>query len=579
MERFRDYGMLQFSLRSFFKYAPWVNNFYIVTNGQVPVWLDTTHPRVHVVTHAEIFKHKGDLPTFNSNAIELNLHRIAGLSECFFYLNDDFFVSQPVTKDFYVDQEHERLNIYFESRTAPSQRNMRKKDWYKSVAFTNMLLSQYYYPNKVTKRHHFVSHTCYFFDKNILRLLEERYNSSFAQTQSARFRTINDVVLQFLHANTALEEFGANMFSAFGGYHQWTSNHFKNEAEWRQFMESKFPCACFNDNFSGYVTDKSEIENLSRKLCTLFPFPSPVEKQGFNKCEKYAPLQLEPMPETAKVPEYQLSFDRAYEREGGTENVQIPIVKCGNTIDLVYFFNDTSSEMDALQLQLFLRSVDENVRDVRYVIILTRTTIPSCIDVSNPQYLRVVYLSQLLPKHLLDTKSEKVIIAGLKNLPSWVNNCYLFVGNGFIFDKKVSTDDLLANELLRLHVLPADSSLIKPTGRTKELLNIKNTQHLAYPYAFNKSVLAQIYFTWKETLDRLFDPSKAPPPKDSGDDDMLDVCLVYANLMSNFGGVVSRVSTPTIVSTRKDAAKWCTVFPGESSFELDGCNACTYKLF
>ena len=42
------------------------------------------------------------LPSYNSAAIELNLHRIEGLSEHFIYFNDDMFMikdTQP--SDFY----------------------------------------------------------------------------------------------------------------------------------------------------------------------------------------------------------------------------------------------------------------------------------------------------------------------------------------------------------------------------------------------------------------------------------------------------------------------------------------------
>jgi hypothetical protein len=37
-----------------------------------------------------------NLPTFNVNPLEINLHRIKGLSECFVYFNDDIFVTRPI---------------------------------------------------------------------------------------------------------------------------------------------------------------------------------------------------------------------------------------------------------------------------------------------------------------------------------------------------------------------------------------------------------------------------------------------------------------------------------------------------
>ncbi|XP_057667171.1 N-acetylglucosamine-1-phosphotransferase subunits alpha/beta isoform X1 [Diorhabda carinulata] len=103
-QRFDDKYELKFSLRSLEKYAPWVNHVYIVTNGQIPYWLDLDYEKVTVVTHEEIFKDSSDLPTFSSPAIEFNLHRIPGLSKRFIYFNDDIFLGSPMyLQDFYTE--------------------------------------------------------------------------------------------------------------------------------------------------------------------------------------------------------------------------------------------------------------------------------------------------------------------------------------------------------------------------------------------------------------------------------------------------------------------------------------------
>eukprot|EP00095_Tigriopus_kingsejongensis_P002042 maker-scaffold556_size137522-snap-gene-0.27 protein:Tk02042 transcript:maker-scaffold556_size137522-snap-gene-0.27-mRNA-1 annotation:"hypothetical protein LOTGIDRAFT_238796" len=102
--RFADYDQLRYSLRSVEKYAPWVRHVYIVTNGQIPSWLNMDHPKVTVVTHQDIFPSKSSLPTFSSSAIETNLVNIPGLSERFLYLNDDVMLGKEVwPEDFYSD--------------------------------------------------------------------------------------------------------------------------------------------------------------------------------------------------------------------------------------------------------------------------------------------------------------------------------------------------------------------------------------------------------------------------------------------------------------------------------------------
>ncbi len=63
--------------------------------------MNTDNPKLKVVRHEEFIPEKY-LPTFNSHTIELNLHRINGLSEHFVYFNDDTFVTAYVKpEDFF----------------------------------------------------------------------------------------------------------------------------------------------------------------------------------------------------------------------------------------------------------------------------------------------------------------------------------------------------------------------------------------------------------------------------------------------------------------------------------------------
>ncbi len=98
---YRDYGTLRYWFRAVEKYAPWVNRIHFVTCGQKPAWLDETHPKLHLVDHAD-FMPAECLPTFSINPIELCFHRIEGLAEQFVYFNDDTFLAAPtVPEDFF----------------------------------------------------------------------------------------------------------------------------------------------------------------------------------------------------------------------------------------------------------------------------------------------------------------------------------------------------------------------------------------------------------------------------------------------------------------------------------------------
>lgn len=99
--RYRSWDNLQYWFRGIERHCPWIRNIYFVTWGHVPEWLNTRNPRLRVVRHEEFIPDRY-LPTFNTNAIELNLHRIPGLAEHFIYFNDDTFVIRDMKRtDFF----------------------------------------------------------------------------------------------------------------------------------------------------------------------------------------------------------------------------------------------------------------------------------------------------------------------------------------------------------------------------------------------------------------------------------------------------------------------------------------------
>ncbi|XP_041833784.1 N-acetylglucosamine-1-phosphotransferase subunits alpha/beta isoform X2 [Melanotaenia boesemani] len=110
--RFEDNEELRYSLRSVEKHAPWVRHIFIVTNGQIPSWLNLDNPRVTVVTHLGIFLNHSHLPTFSSPAIETHIHRIPGLSQKFIYLNDDVMFGKDVwPDDFYSHSKGQKVYL------------------------------------------------------------------------------------------------------------------------------------------------------------------------------------------------------------------------------------------------------------------------------------------------------------------------------------------------------------------------------------------------------------------------------------------------------------------------------------
>ncbi|GHF79464.1 hypothetical protein GCM10018790_66690 [Kitasatospora xanthocidica] len=102
-QRFRNRDELRYCLRALAAHAPWIRHIHLVTDDQVPHWLDTDQPGLSVVPHRELFAGTDAGPVFNSHAIESRLHLVPGLSEHFLYVNDDVFLGRTlVPEDFFL---------------------------------------------------------------------------------------------------------------------------------------------------------------------------------------------------------------------------------------------------------------------------------------------------------------------------------------------------------------------------------------------------------------------------------------------------------------------------------------------
>ena len=104
--RYRNLHTFRFALRSWLRYLPWVRFIWVVTPAP-PCWLRAASGRVRVVPHHAFWPvatAARDLPTYNSLAIEAHLHRIAGLSETFVYMNDDMLIGRPLPPTYFFDR-------------------------------------------------------------------------------------------------------------------------------------------------------------------------------------------------------------------------------------------------------------------------------------------------------------------------------------------------------------------------------------------------------------------------------------------------------------------------------------------
>ncbi len=101
--RFRDWGIFRYWFRAVEENAPWFRYIYLVTDHQIPDFINATHPKLRIISHEEFIPAEY-LPTFSANPIELNFHRLPELSNFFVYFNDDMFINRPMApEDFFRD--------------------------------------------------------------------------------------------------------------------------------------------------------------------------------------------------------------------------------------------------------------------------------------------------------------------------------------------------------------------------------------------------------------------------------------------------------------------------------------------
>lgn len=121
--RYREWETLKYWFRAVEKYTSWVNNIYFITYGHLPEWLDTQNEKIKIINHKDYIPEKY-LPTFNSNVIELYMHKIPGLSEKFVYFNDDTFIVDKMKQtDFFID-EKPRDALNFNLISAQKENNL-----------------------------------------------------------------------------------------------------------------------------------------------------------------------------------------------------------------------------------------------------------------------------------------------------------------------------------------------------------------------------------------------------------------------------------------------------------------------
>lgn len=186
--RFRDLGELRFSLRSVERHAPWVRRIFLVTDKQVPEWLDTSGDRLVLIDHEELFDGVGRLPTFNSHAIGARLHHIGGLSEHYLHFNDDFFLGRDVDPSLFFLSNG--MSRFFLSRSTLAFRDPGTALPHEQARRNVVDLLARDFGRSPTR---VFFHTPIAQQRSVMFELENRYPEEFRRTWSSQFRSGADI--------------------------------------------------------------------------------------------------------------------------------------------------------------------------------------------------------------------------------------------------------------------------------------------------------------------------------------------------------------------------------------------------
>ncbi len=261
---------LRYSLRSLAMNASWVRHIWLITDGQVPSWL-AEHPKLTVVQHEEIFTDPSALPTFNSHAIESQLHHIDGLAEHFLYLNDDFFFGRPVQPDLFFHgngiAKFSLSPIAIDREPDPGPMNGAMLAARKGREFLEQTLGR-----TVTHRMQHVPHA---HQRSTLAEFENEHPDLFRQVAHSRFRNTADLSIASDLGHWYAYSRGRAVPAKVAFRYIDIGSPLATEYFENLLTRRDQDCFCVND-VGGYacpVDDSPVIEFLQR----YFPVPSPFE--------------------------------------------------------------------------------------------------------------------------------------------------------------------------------------------------------------------------------------------------------------------------------------------------------------
>ncbi|KAF9912139.1 Xanthine phosphoribosyltransferase 1 [Linnemannia zychae] len=234
--RFRDMNELKYSVRSVSRYFSRTifNRIHILTTAvednlgagevQVPSWMDLegSRDRMRMVSHGRIFDNSSDLPSFNSLAIESQIHHIPDVTDIFLYLNDDVFLGREtaaadIWTPLYGFVFHMEPTLLVPPTILPLPPNTLSIGEWNSLQFSNHLLSRQF----GARHRSYLAHVPHVLCTPILQEIQSLWPEEFSQTSSHRFRGEGqgqDIQVSFFMAHYVMERLRETQLASFWNY-------------------------------------------------------------------------------------------------------------------------------------------------------------------------------------------------------------------------------------------------------------------------------------------------------------------------------------------------------------------------
>lgn len=280
--RNRNSDELLYSIRSLQKNLKWwKGDLFIVTNNQIPEFIDENFSRVHIINQNDIIPRKY-LPTYNCWVIEAFIHKIPNITSTFIYLNDDYFFGNNIEiEDLFVNRQYPK--IFFENIKVPivdyQERICQELTILKLKVWLCSVLHSIYLINKQFKKkveYYFLKHTPYIWNKYIIEEIHCIWEKEIEKACYFKERSWESINIPFLYTYYAVrKKYIPELQNQCNYYFTKINNDTDLPKLFYTLKIIKPKFYCLNDEFS----DPKMSKLLKMLLSKLYPIPSEFEKK------------------------------------------------------------------------------------------------------------------------------------------------------------------------------------------------------------------------------------------------------------------------------------------------------------